>query len=67
MRKKILTLLYLGMTKISWAEDVDYNVLQECLNPTFSKWIDIFTQLLDTPAEKFLGLKIQVFKVFLSI
>ena len=56
-------LLYLSLTKLSWADGTDPDLLRSCLESTYESWIGLFTSILSTEASKIVGQKMQVFRV----
>lgn len=63
MREQVLMLVYLGITKLTWADETDPKILRACLDSTYDEWIKIFESILSSETTKSIGIKMQVFRV----
>jgi hypothetical protein len=56
-REQILEVLYLCLRTVSWADGIDNELVDSCLNETFNSWIALFLQILQTNPKAFFDLK----------
>jgi hypothetical protein len=49
--------LYLCLRSISWADGIDNELIEECLNETFNQWMAVFLQVIQSDAKKFFDIK----------
>ena len=57
-RSHILHLLYIMIRGIAWADGLDNELIQNCLNETFGNWMAIFLQIIQSNATKNITVKI---------
>ena len=57
-RSHILHLLYIMIRGIAWADGLDNELVQGCLNETFGNWMAIFLQIIQSNATKNIAVRI---------
>ena len=67
LREKVLMLLYLAINSFSWAERADDQLIHDCFDSTYEKWLQIFIEVLQTPPRQHLGMKKYIFKILTKI
>lgn len=45
-REQVLHILYLCLRCISWADGIDNELIDDCLNDTFNQWMAVFLQVI---------------------
>lgn len=45
-REQVLHILYLCLRSISWADGIENELIDECLNETFNQWMAVFLQVI---------------------
>lgn len=45
-RLLILNVLYLCLRCISWADGIEMEIHDRCLNPTFNEWMNLFLSVI---------------------
>ncbi|EAS01064.2 hypothetical protein TTHERM_00316170 (macronuclear) [Tetrahymena thermophila SB210] len=66
-RQKCLILYYLAIQTFSFAEDVDDDLMRECLDKTYCEYINFFIQILHADERKFYPNQLMVLKIFNSL
>jgi hypothetical protein len=56
-REQVLHILYLCLRSISWADGIENELIEECLNETFNQWMAVFLQVIQSDAKKFFDIK----------
>lgn len=56
-REQVLHILYQCLRCISWADGIDNELVQGCLNETFNQWMAVFLQVIQSNAKKFFDIK----------
>jgi hypothetical protein len=56
-REQLLHIFYLCLRTISWADGIDNQLIDFCLNETFNQWMVLFLQVIQTDANKFFDIK----------
>lgn len=56
-REKVLQLFYLCLRTVSWADGLDNQLVEDCLNETFNNWMALFVQLIQTNPKSFFDIK----------
>ena len=56
-REQVLHVFYLCLRCISWADGIDNELIEECLNDTFNQWMAVFLQVIQSDANKFFDIK----------
>lgn len=49
-REQLLHIFYLCLRTISWADGIDNELIDFCLNETFNQWMALFLQVIQTDA-----------------
>ena len=47
IKEKILQIIYLNLRCISWADGIQNDLVEQCLNTTISEWMKIFVQIIN--------------------
>jgi hypothetical protein len=45
-REQVLNILYLCLRSISWADGIDNDLIDDCLDDTFNQWMAVFLQVI---------------------
>jgi hypothetical protein len=56
-REQILDVLYNCLRTISWADGIDNELVDGCLQDTFNSWMSLFLQLVQTNPRSFFDIK----------
>ena len=56
-REKILHVLYLCLRTVSWADGIDNELVESCLNDTFNDWMNLFLYIIQTNPKTFFNVK----------
>ena len=56
-REQILEVLYLCFRTVSWADGIDNELVESCLNDTFNSWMALFLQIIQTNPKAFFDIK----------
>jgi len=56
-REQVLHILYLCLRCISWADGIDNELIDDCLNDTFNQWMAVFLQVIQSDSKKFFDIK----------
>ena len=56
-REQVLHILYQCLRCVSWADGIDNELVQDCLNETFNQWMALFLQVIQSNAKKFFDIK----------
>ena len=66
-REQILNLFYMLIRLVAWADGRDNELVQECLSETFSSWMALFLQLIQSNPKQFFNLKKNALKCLVVI
>ena len=56
-REQVLHILYLCLRCVSWADGIDNELVEECLDETFNQWMAVFLQVIQSDAKKLFDIK----------
>ena len=56
-REQVLHIFYLCLRTISWADGIDNELIEGCLDETFNQWMAVFLQVIQSDAKKFFDIK----------
>lgn len=56
-REQVLHILYLCLRCVSWADGIDNELVEQCLDETFNQWMAVFLQVIQSDAKKFFDIK----------
>ena len=56
-REQLLNIFYLCLRTISWADGIDNDLVEYCLNETINQWMALFLQVIQTKPNKFFDIK----------
>ena len=56
-REQILDVLYYCLRTVSWADGIDNELVDSCLQDTFNSWMSLFLQIIQTNPRSFFDIK----------
>ena len=56
-REQVLHIFHLCLRCISWADGIDNELIDDCLNDSFNQWMAVFLQVIQSDAKKFFDIK----------
>lgn len=56
-REQILDILYYCLRTVSWADGIDNELVDSCLQDTFNSWMSLFLQIIQTNPRSFFDIK----------
>jgi len=56
-RELVLDILYYCLRTVSWADGIDNDLVDACLQDTFNSWMSLFVQIIQTNPRSFFDIK----------